>query len=230
MGEGVEVLDVLVIGPHPDDAELGMGGTLARAKAEGRATGIIDLSRGEAATKGTPEERANEAAAASKVLRLDVRRNLGWPDSRIMDSEDRRLQLAHVLRELKPSVVVAPHGSDRHPDHVAAALIVPAAVHLAGLKNSPLSGEPFKPGELLFYMGNEPFEANLIVDTSDYIEVWEEAVRCYRSQFTGEPASETVTPDVFRRRRGRAAYWGTFIGAAYGEPLQTRRPVAFVPF
>ena len=95
-------LDLLVVSPHPDDAELGMGGTLARAKAEERSTGIIDLTRGEAATKGTPEIRAEEVKAASKVLRLDVRQNLGWPDSRIMDSEDRRLQLGHVLRELRP--------------------------------------------------------------------------------------------------------------------------------
>lgn len=224
------MLEFLVISPHPDDAELGMGGSLARAKAEGKTTGIIDLTRGEAATKGTPDIRAAEAEAASQVLRLDVRLNLGWPDSRIMDSEDRRLQLARLLRELKPRVVVAPHASDRHPDHVAAAHIVPAAVHLAGLKNSPLSGEPFKPQNLFFYMGNGPFEATLVVDTSGTIEVWEEAVRCYQSQFTGEAASETVTPDVYTRRRGRAAYWGTFIGARYGEPLWTPRPVAYSPF
>lgn len=224
------MLDFLVISPHPDDAELGMGGSLARAHAEGCSTGIVDLTRGEAATKGTPEERAGETEAASKVLGLDVRRNLGWPDSRILDSEDRRLQLARVLRELRPRVVVAPHESDRHPDHVAAARIVPAAVHLAGLKNSPLSGEPFKPEQLFFYMGNGPFGATLVVDTSDYIGIWEAAVRCYQSQFTGEAASETVTPDVYRRRRGRAAYWGTFIGAEYGEPLWTPRPVGYRPF
>lgn len=224
------MLELLVIGPHPDDAELGMGGTLARARAEGRKTGILDLTRGEAATKGDPDTRDREAAAATKVLSLDVRRNLGWPDSRIMDSEDRRLQLAHVFRELRPQVVVAPHHNDRHPDHVAASRIIPAALHLAGLKNSPLSGEPFKPRNLFFYMGNGPFQASLVVDTSDYIEVWEAAVRCYSSQFTGEAASETVTPDVFRRRRGRAAYWGTFIGTRFGEPLWTPRPVAYSPF
>jgi len=224
------MIDLLVIGPHPDDAELGMGGALARAKAEGRSTAIIDLSRGEAATKGTPELRAQEAQAAARVLGLALRLNLGWPDSRIMDSEDRRLTLAAVLRELRPVVVAAPHGNDRHPDHVAAAQIVPAAVHLAGLKNSPLPGEPFKPRQLLFYMGNDPFEATLVVDTSAYIEVWEEALRCYQSQFTGEATSETVTPDIFRRRRARAAYWGTFIGAQYGEPLWTPRPLSYWPF
>jgi bacillithiol biosynthesis deacetylase BshB1 len=224
------MLDLLVIGPHPDDAELGMGGTLALAKAEGRATGILDLSRGEAATKGTPEIRAREAEAASRVLGLSLRVNLGWPDSRIADSEDRRLQLARVLREVRPRVVIAPHASDRHPDHVAAARIVPAAVHLAGLKNSPLSGEPCKPEQLFYYMGNGPFEATLVVDTSSTIEIWEEAVRCYTSQFTGKAASETVTPDIYRRRRGRAAYWGAFIGARYGEPLWTPGPVAYKLF
>ena len=224
------MIDFLVVSPHPDDAELGMGGTLARAKAQGYTTGIIDLTRGEAATKGTPETRLEEAAAAAEVLKLDTRRNMGWPDSRIFDSEDKRLQLARVLREFKPRVVVAPHANDRHPDHVAAAAIVPAAVHLAGLKNSPLSGEPFKPQNFFFYMGNGPFEATLIVDTSDFIDTWEAAVRCYQSQFTGEAASETVTPDVYRRRRGRAAYWGTFIGALYGEPLWSPRPVTYFPF
>jgi len=224
------VIDLLVVSPHPDDAELGLGGTLARVKDEGYTTAIIDLTQGEAATKGTPELRRQEAAAAAEVLKLDVRRNLGWPDSRIFDSEDKRLQLARVLRELKPRVVVAPHHNDRHPDHVAAAQIVPAAVHLAGLKNTPLSGEPFKPQNFFFYMGNGPFTATLVVDTTDYIDTWEAAVRCFKSQFTGEAASETVTPDIYRRRRGRAAYWGTFIDAQYGEPLWTPRPVSYFPF
>jgi N-acetylglucosamine malate deacetylase 1 len=224
------MIDLLVISPHPDDAELGMGGSLARAKAEGYTTGVLDLTRGEAATKGSPEIRAKEADEASRILGLDIRRNLGWPDSRIMDSEDRRLHLARVLRELRPRIVVAPHANDRHPDHVAAAHIVPAALHLAGLKNSPLSGEPHKAKQLFHYMGNGPFEVTLVIDTSDYIELWEAAVKCYDSQFTGEEASETVTPDIYRRRRGRAAYWGTFIGVKYGEPLWTSRPVAYNPF
>lgn len=223
------MLDFLVIAPHPDDAELCMGGCLARAKAQGCSTGIIDLSRGEAATKGSPEVRAQEAEQAAAVLGLNVRHNMGWPDSRIMDSENRRLELAHVLRELRPRIVVAPHSNDRHPDHVAAAQIVPAAVHLAGLQNSTLNGMPHKVSRLFHYMGNGPFEATLVVDTSDYIEQWESAVRCYASQFTGEAASETVTPDIYRRRRGRAAYWGTLIDVAYGEPLWSRTPVAYDP-
>ncbi|MDQ3460996.1 MAG: bacillithiol biosynthesis deacetylase BshB1 [Deinococcota bacterium] len=224
------MLDFLVIGPHPDDAELGMGGSLARAAAEGRRTGIIDLSRGEAATKGTPELRAQEAEAAARILGLELRRNMDWPDSRIMDTVDRRLQLGRVLRELRPKVVAAPHMNDRHPDHVAAARIVPAAVHLAGLKNSPLDGEPFKPLRFFYYMGNGPFEASLVIEVSPYMDIWEAAVRSYASQFSGPPASETVTPDIFVRRRGRAAYWGAFIGVNYGEPLWSPVPIPYSPF
>lgn len=223
------MIDLLVVGPHPDDAELGLGGTLARAHAAGLGTAVVDLSRGEAATKGTPELRAEEAQAAAQLLGLDERRNLGWPDSRIVDGEQRRLELAAALRELRPRVVAAPHPNDRHPDHVAAAIIVPAAVHLAGLAAAPLAGEPWKAERLYAYMGNGPFDATVVVDVSDTIEVWEAAVRCYRSQFTGDPASETVTPDIFRRRRGRAAYWGSFIGTDYGEPLWTPHPLPAWP-
>jgi bacillithiol biosynthesis deacetylase BshB1 len=224
------MIDFLVISPHPDDAELALGGTLALAKRHGKTTGIIDLTRGEAATKGTPEERATEALAAAKVLKLDVRRTLNWPDSRIMDTEHRRLELAQVIRELQPRIVAAPHHNDRHPDHVAASAIVPASLHLAGLKNSPLSGPPFKATNLFYYMLNGSFEPTLIVDVSETIEAWQSAVNCYQSQFTGEAASETVTPDIFRRRRGRAAYWGTFIDTDYGEPLWTKSPINFNPF
>ena len=224
------MIDFLVIGPHPDDAELGLGGTLALAKQAGQTTGIIDLTRGESATKGTPEQRATEASAAAKVLNLDVRRTLTWPDSRIMDTEHRRLELAQLIRELQPRLVAAPHHNDRHPDHVAAATIVPASLHLAGLKNSPLSGKPFKPTNLFHYMGNGSFKPALIVDVSETIDTWEAAINCYKSQFTGEPASPSVTPDIFRRRRGRAAYWGTLIDVEYGEPLWTKEPIIFNPF
>ena len=223
------MIDLLVIAPHPDDAELGMGGRLARAKAQGHSTGVVDLTRGEAATTGTAEVRAQEAERAAQVLGLDVRRNLGWPDSRVMDSVDRRLQLAHLFRELRPAVVIGPHGTDRHPDHIAAAHIVPAALHLAGLRNTPLSGEPFKPRALFYYMGNEPFDATLIVDVSGHMDTWEAAVRCYGSRFGPAGPADDAEPEVIRRRRGRATYWGSFIGVTYGEPLLARRPVSYFP-
>ncbi len=223
------MIDLLVVAPHPDDAELGVGGTLARAKAEGKRCGIIDLSRGEMATKGSPEIREKEAAAAAKILGLDYRNNLAWPDSMLVDKMEYRLELAQIIRELKPRVIIAPHQSDRHPDHVAASLLTPAAIHLAGLANAPLEGEAHKVENLFYYMGNASFEANLIVDISDYIEAYEEALRAYKSQFSGKAVSETVTTDIFRRRRARAAYWGSFINAQYGEPLISAKPLAFFP-
>ncbi len=223
------MIDLLVIAPHPDDAELGMGGTLARAKAEGRRTGVIDLSRGEMATKGSPEIREKEAAAAAKILGLDYRKNLAWPDSKLLDKLEYRLELAQIIRELKPKVVIAPHQNDRHPDHVAASLITPAATHLAGLSNAPLSGAAHKIDQLFYYMGNASFETNLIVDVSAYIDTYEKALMAYQSQFSGKAASETVTSDIFRRRRARAAYWGSFIGVKYGEPLFAAKAINYFP-
>lgn len=223
------MIDLLVLAPHPDDAELGMGGTLARASNMGYSTAVIDLSLGEMATKGSPEIRKKEATNAAKILRLDYRKNLEWPDSKLIDSLEYRLELAQIIRELKPEVVIAPYKADRHPDHVSVANIAPAALHLAGLANAPLEGKNYKVKNLFYYMGNAQFSANLVVDTSDYIDIWEASVAAYKSQFSGEAASETVTPDVFRRRKARAAYWGSFINTQYGEPLISAKPLDFFP-
>ncbi len=223
------MIDLLVLAPHPDDAELGMGGTLARAYDLGYSTAVVDLSLGEMATKGSPEIRKQEAAKAAKILGLSYRKNLGWPDSKLLDSLEYRLELAQIIRELKPQVVIAPYYQDRHPDHVAVANIAPAALHLAGLANAPLDGKNHKVKNLFYYMGNAQFRADLIVDTSDYIAIWEASVAAYESQFSGPAASETVTPDVFRRRKARAAYWGSFINTQYGEPLISAKPLNFFP-
>ena len=223
------MIDLLVLSPHPDDAELGMGGTLARAHSLDYSTGVIDLSLGEMATKGSPEIRKKEAAKAAEILGLDYRKNLAWPDSKIIDNIEYRLELAQEIRKLKPTVVIAPYYRDRHPDHVSVANIAPAAVHLAGLVNAPLEGKNHKVKNLFYYMGNVQFEASLIVDTSDYINIWEASVAAYESQFSGTAASETVTPDVFRRRKARAAYWGSFINAQYGEPLIAAKPLNYFP-
>jgi len=179
--------------------------------------------------KAIPEIRKKEAAKAAQILGLDYRKNLAWPDSKLVDNIQYRLELAQIIRELKPTVVIAPYYKDRHPDHVSVAHIAPAALHLAGLANAPLEGKSHKPKDLYYYMGNAQFEANLIVDTSDYIDIWEASVAAYESQFSGTAASETVTPDVFRRRKARAAYWGSFINTQYGEPLISAKPLNYFP-
>ena len=224
------MLDLLVVAPHPDDGELGCGGTLARAKAEGLSTGILDLTRGEMGSKGTPEEREKEVAEASRILGLDFRGNLGFPDGGLADVPEQRLKLAQALRRLRPRVVFAPLEADRHPDHTAASRLAVAAVHLAGLRKAPLEGEPFRVERLFFYPGNHPFAPSFLVKISAFIDQWEAAVLAYRSQFPGEAASETVGPKGVEARKAMRRYWGNYLGVDYAEPFVSPLPVLYVPW
>ncbi len=223
----LESLDILCIAPHPDDGEIGCGGSLARAKSEGKRTGILELTLGEMGSLGTPEIRLTEARAAAEILGLSFRGNLRWNDGAIQDSETYRLELAQVIRDLKPKTLLVPHETDRHPDHVGAAKVATAALHFAGLRKAKLSGEPHKVSKVLYYQGNSPIEANLLVNVTDVMDVWEAAVLAHASQFTGEAVSETVSPEILDRRKARMMYWGTFIGARYAESYQSRVPLEF---
>ncbi len=221
----LESLDILCIAPHPDDAEIGCGGSLARAKSEGRGTGILELSLGEMGSLGTPEIRLMEAQNAAEILGLSFRGNMRWNDGGIEDSEKYRLELAQVIRDLKPKTVLIPHETDRHPDHVGAAKVATSAIHFAGLRKAKLTGEPHKATRVLYYQGNTAIEANVLIDVSGFINVWEAAITAHASQFTGEAVSETVNPEILERRRARMMYWGTFIGVRYAESYQSRMPL-----
>lgn len=223
-------LDFLVIAPHPDDAELGAGGMLARAKAEGLSTGVLDLSRGELSSKGTPEIRQREAARAAEILRLDYRGNLGLPDGGLEACSAQITALAEKLRELKPKILLVPLEHDRHPDHLAASRLSHAAVYLAGLSKAGIEGNPHKTSSLLYYPGNYPATPNLLVDISDYIETWEAALRAYASQFEGQAASETVGPKGLEARRAQRRYWGNFHGVDYAEALVSPVPLLTTPW
>lgn len=217
-------LDLLAIAPHPDDGELGCGGLLARAKSEGQSTGILDLTRGEMGSKGTVEGRAEEVRAASGILSLDYRGNLGLPDGAIGDEAEARKRLAFCIRELRPRTVLIPCESDRHPDHLGASRLAAAAVHFAGLRKAPVEGEPHRPERLLFYPGNYPVTPTLAVDISAHIEVWQASVLAYRSQFEGEQVSETVGPAGLEARRALRRYWGNLTGVAFAEPFLSPLP------
>lgn len=226
----LEPLDVLAIAPHPDDAEIGCGGTLLRAQAEGQRTGILELTRGEMGSKGSPDERDAEALEAARILRLTYRGNLRWGDGQIEDEDELRTWLARSLRELKPRVLLVPHESDRHPDHIGAARVCVSAVHLAGLRRAPLEGEPHKVASLLSYQGNAPIQANALVDVSDHMDLWECAITAHATQFTGEAVSETVSPEILERRKARMMYWGTFIGVRYAEAFESKAPLSIAPW
>jgi bacillithiol biosynthesis deacetylase BshB1 len=223
-------LDLLVIAPHPDDAELGCGGTLARAKAEGLSTGILELSLGEMGTKGTPEQRLAEAAEAARILGLDYRGNLRLPDGSLTDAPDQVAALATALRELRPAVLIAPHEADRHPDHVGAHRLCRGAVHFAALLRAPLEGRPHRVSRLFFYPGNYPATPSLLVDISQHIDTWEASVLAHRSQFYGEVVSETVSLAGVEARKALRRQWGNYLGVGYAEPLVSPLPLLTTPW
>ncbi len=220
------MLDVLVVSPHPDDAELGMAGTIMKLKAEGRRVGVLDLTDGEPTPFGSPEIRAREAAAATEVLGLDWRENLGLPNRRLEPTLKARALLAGVLRETRPRWLFAPYWIDAHPDHVAATELIEAARFWAKLTKIDLPGEPHYPERIYYYycvhLRLIPQPA-FIVDISAFWDRKLAALRCYHSQLVeGRPQGP---PTLLDQLRDQAAVWGWAIGARYGEPFASREPV-----
>ncbi|MFC4427801.1 bacillithiol biosynthesis deacetylase BshB1 [Deinococcus navajonensis] len=219
----------LCVAPHPDDAEIGAGGTLIRLAQAGQAVGILELTRGEGGTLGTPEVRAAECVAAAQVMGLAWRGQLGLPDGGLMDRPDGARALAEVLRAVRPQVLVVPHHRDRHPDHFGAYHLTKRAVHLAGLRKADVPGEPHRVARVLLYQGNADIEPNVLVDVEAALPVWETAVRAHQSQFSGAAVSETVTPEVVERRRARLMYWGTLARVRYAEAFEAEEGLLLDP-
>ena len=220
------MLDILIIAPHPDDAELGMGGAILRFKAEGRRVGVLDLTDGEPTPFGTPELRARETSAASAVLGLDWRENLGLPNRSLQADLSARARLAGVLRQTRPRLIFAPYWVDAHPDHVAATELIEAARFWSKLTKTDLPGEPFHPSRILYYYCvhlRVIAQPAFVLDISPYWEKKLAAIACYRSQFIEGRADES--PAFLDRLRDQAAYWGWSIGVRYGEPYASREPI-----
>jgi bacillithiol biosynthesis deacetylase BshB1 len=219
-------LDYLVIAAHPDDAELGVGGTIPLLQAQGARVGVLDLTDGEPTPFGSPEIRRRETAEATAVLGLSWRGNLGLPNRRLEATLEARARLAGVLRELRPRILFAPYWQDAHPDHVAASALVEAARFWAKLTHCHLPGEPYYPQHILYYFSVHlrihP-RPSFILDITAYIEKKMQAVACYRSQFIeGRP---TTPPTLLDDIKDRARYWGWAIGVGYGEPFVMREEV-----
>ena len=219
-------LDVLVVAPHPDDAELGLAGTILQLKEEGRSVGVLDLTSGEPTPFGSPEVRAAETLAATKVLGLDWRGNLGLPNRRLEATLEARHLLAGVFRQLTPRLLFCPYWVDAHPDHLAAVELVEAARFWSKLTKSDLPGDPHHPSRVLHYfcvhlrLVEKPA---VVVDISRHWAKKRAAIECFHSQFIlGRP---TDVPSIVDRLQDQAAYWGWSIGTRYGEPLYSREPI-----
>ncbi|MGI9177907.1 MAG: bacillithiol biosynthesis deacetylase BshB1 [Pirellulales bacterium] len=223
------MLDALVIAPHPDDAELGMGGTIALMLAQGLSVGILDLTDGEPTPLGSVEIRARETAAASAALGIEWRENLGLPNRRLRASLRARGSLAGVIRRTRPRWLFAPHWIDAHPDHVAATRLVEAARFWAKLTKCDLPGSPWHPERVYHYSCvhlKSVQRPAFIVDISSTWATKRQSLACYASQFP----QPTGKPGVLDRVAAADAWWGSLIGRDHGEPFWSREPIALANF
>jgi N-acetylglucosamine malate deacetylase 1 len=223
----VEPLDVIAFSPHPDDAEIGCGGALALAARRGQRVGVVDLTDGERATRGSPERRAAEKEEATRTLGLSERIALGLPDGELGRSHEAVARVVDLLRDSSPHTVLAPNDVDRHPDHEAAARLVRRGCFEAGL-GIVGGGALHRPAHQFSYMAHSPFDPSFVLDISEVWEQKEAAVACYRSQFSpdgGEAATALSSGDFLELLEVRARWFGALIGAHHGEPYLCRGPV-----
>jgi bacillithiol biosynthesis deacetylase BshB1 len=218
-------VDVLAVGPHPDDAELLCGGVLARCADLGRRTAILDLTRGETGTRGTPELRAKEAEAARAALGVDIRVNAGLPDADITNDRETRERLVAILRELRPRVVILPFMRGRHPDHRRAAEVGRDACFLAGLERFG-AGSPHRPHKILHALAfrEDAVRPTFVVDITDQFDRKMQAIRAYASQFEGVTQAGEAFPTgqpFYDLVEMQSRHYGSLIRKPFGEPFFT---------
>jgi len=223
-------MDLLVFAPHPDDAEIGLGGSIARHAADGYAVGIVDLTAGELSTNGTPDERRREAQAAAQVLGLAVRENLGWPDGGIASTPELVRSAAEAIRRHRPQAIAIPHWNDRHPDHVRASDVLTSAAFASGLRRYTADGDPWRPEWICYYFINDAAAPSFVVDVSAHYDAKRAALACYRSQFAPDGDRDGVatrlTAPTFRALiESRDAQFGALAGVAFAEGVVVREPI-----
>lgn len=220
-------LDAIVVAAHPDDAEISMGGTILKLVRSGRKVGIVDVTRGEMGTRGDRATRDAETAAASELMGLDARENLGLPDGRVEVTSEARERLAALFRRYRPEVVLAHHTEDLHPDHVAAGRLAREAWYLSGLARlaEEDGGPPARrPRRIFHFMSHLAGDPAFVIDVTP---VWEEKVKlvsCYASQLVASGPEDDGShflfgANVLERMETKARYFGERIGVRYGEPL-----------
>ena len=215
-------LDLLAIAPHPDDVELTSGGTMLKMARAGYRTGILDLTRGETGSRGTPEARLKEAARAAEILGVKIRRNLGLPDAHLENSDAHKIAVAEVIREFEPHTVIIPYWEGRHPDHYTAGRMCYEACFVAGLKNYALDGLPFRPFKVVYAAAYADVRPTFAVDITGEYEQRRKAILAYASQFRPpkkERKSRVALPldELEERMDSIARHYGRMIGVKYAE-------------
>jgi bacillithiol biosynthesis deacetylase BshB1 len=226
--DGVEPVDLLVFGPHPDDIEIGMGGTVVRHVDRGIRVGLCDLTAGEMGSNGTVAERLAEAEAARGVLGATWRVNLRWPDRGIGGPDQVKSAVA-LIRSAKPRTIAIPHGSDRHPDHVSASRVLSEAAFSCGLRRFEPSTDAWQPSRVCYYFINDSIRPSFVVDVSDCYERKRRALACYVSQFRPRESDAVHTrltsPRFQQLIESRDAHFGALSGVAFAEGFIVRDPI-----
>jgi len=231
--------DILAFGAHPDDVELGCGGTIAKMVSEGKICVIVDLTKGELGTRGTDETRKEEAAASTKILGVSARENLGMKDGFLTNSEEYQMEIVKMVRKYRPEIVLANAIDDRHPDHAKAAKLVSDACFLAGLRKieTILHGENqevWRPKLIFHYIQWKNIEPEFVIDISEHLDKKIEACMAYKTQFYDPTSKEPETPitskDFFESLTYRAQDLGRLSGVTYAEGFTSEKLIAMKNF
>ncbi|GMR24417.1 MAG: bacillithiol biosynthesis deacetylase BshB1 [Acidobacteriota bacterium] len=219
-------VDILAFGPHPDDVELTMGGTLLKLHSLGYRTGIVDLTAGEMGTRGTREDRAREAAAAGELLKASVRKNLDLGDGGLVVSAEAKRAVVEAIREHKPKLVFTNYPENNHPDHTASGSLVAEAAYLAGLGKYVAGGEPHRPNCVLYYLVPHKIAPSFVIDITPFYDGKMRAVRAYASQLHSEeqagPQTFISQPGFLNRMEAIDRYHGALIDTDFGEAFYLR--------
>jgi len=221
-------VDLLVFGPHPDDIEIGLGGTVARHAIEGFSVGLCDLTAGELGSNGTVEERLAEAQAACRILGAVWRENLRWPDRRIGDDARHLAEAVSFIRRHRPRTIAMPYWADRHPDHEKASALLTEAAFNSGLRRYQATGDPWKPEWVCYYFINDAVAPSFVIDVSAHYDRKRQALNCHASQFaqTDDSVSTRLNSPTFRQLvESRDAQFGALADVAWAEGLVVREPI-----
>jgi bacillithiol biosynthesis deacetylase BshB1 len=215
-------IDILAIAAHRDDVEQTCGGTLLRMAARGLRTAILDLTQGEAGTRGTAEDRAREAADAAQILGVAWRQALDLPDGAIANTLENRIRIVHVLRDLRPRVVILPYWQARHPDHAIVGSLGYEACFLSGLAKIETGTAPHRPFKIIYASLYADVRPSFVVDITPFIEKRHAALMAYRSQYANQAAGAGLfvpEEEIRERTFAEARHYGLLAGVKYGEPF-----------